>query len=219
MPFDIIDVPQRSEGWFRARAGRLTGSSAKDMLSKGKGKKESAGRRNLRTRLVAERLTGESHDEGYRGGYKSAPMRWGEEAESEAIGAYEAVYGALVRSVGFLSHTEVMAGCSPDGYVGNFEGLLEVKCPNTTTHLGYIRTGDIDAYIPQIKHNMWVGEFEWCDFISFDPRLPENMRLFVKRYERDKLDIVGYEISARAFLTEVEQELKALGEINACKQS
>ena len=211
MTFKIVDVQQRSTEWFLARAGRLTGSAAKDMLSKGKGKEESAGRRNLKARLIAERLTGDCLEEGYQ----SAPMRWGAGMEPEGIAAYEAVTGAMVGRVGFLAHTEVMAGCSPDGYVDGFKGIVELKCPNTSTHLGYIRTDGTSQYLPQIMHNMWIAEAEWCDFVSFDPRLPENMRLFVKRFHRDKLDIVGYEISARAFLTEVEHELKALESLNA----
>lgn len=211
MAFTIIDAPQRSPEWLQARSGRLTGSAAKDMLAKGRGREEAIGRRKLRFRLAAERFMGDSRESTY----SNEAMRWGQDVEPDAFAAYEAFTGNVVRRTGFLAHDEVMAGCSLDGDIDNFTGIIELKCPKSHTHLRYLRTGNISKYKPQIMHNLWISGAQWCDFASYDPRYPDHMRLFVKRILREELDIVGYEISARAFLTEVERELKALESYSA----
>ena len=201
--FTIVDAPQRSAEWFQARIGRLTGSCASDMLATIKSG-EAAARRDLRVRLVVERLTGRPQEDGY----VNAVMQRGIDCEPDAFAAYEAHSGNLVRSTGFLSHRELMAGCSLDGDVDDFTGIVEVKCPKSATHLAYLKAGTVPLnHLPQIQHNLWVTGAQWCDFVSFDDRFPEGMQLFVRRVPRVELDILAYEKVARAFLNDVDAEL------------
>jgi hypothetical protein len=215
MAFTIIDAEQRSAEWFAARLGRLTGSRAADMLATIKSG-EAAARRDLRVQLVCERLTGQAQEEPFI----NAAMQRGIECEPLAFAAYEAVTGALVQRSGFLSHTEHMAGCSLDGHVGDFEGLLEVKCPKSTTHLRYLRGGVVPSdYWPQIAHNMWVTGAQWADFVSFDDRFPPELQLFIVRVERKASDMEDYERKALAFLAEVNREAEALATIGRVGQA
>jgi predicted phage-related endonuclease len=204
--FTIIEAEQRSPGWFTARLGRLTGSRAKDMLATIQ-KGEAAARRDLRTQLVVERLTGQCQEDPY----VNAVMEWGIDHEADAFAAYEAQSGNLVRRTGFLTHTDLMVGCSLDGDVEDFAGVVEIKCPKSATHYGYLKAQSVPAnHLPQIHHNLWVTGASWCDFVSYDPRMPEGLRLFVRRVPRIDLDILAYEKCAQKFLTEVDEECAAL---------
>lgn len=207
MNFTVIDEPQRSEAWFKARAGRLTGSSAYDMLSTIKSG-ESAARRDLRMRLVCERLTGLPQEDGF----VNAAMQRGIDLEPKAFAAYEALTGNMAIRSGFISHNTLLAGCSLDGHVGEFEGLLECKCPKSATHLKYWRgKGEAPAeYLPQITHNLWITGAQWCDFLSFDDRFPEEMQTFLVRVRREDVDIAAYEAAALKFLVEVDTEVNAI---------
>lgn len=202
--FTICTAEQRSPDWFRARLGRLTGSCASDMLATVKtAGAEAAARRDLRMRLVLERLTGESQEDGY----VNATMQWGIDKEAEAFDAYEAYSGNLTRRTGFLTHRDLMVGCSLDGDVENFAGIVELKCPKSATHYGYLKAGSVPAsHLPQIQHNLWITGAQWCDFASYDPRFPEHLRLFVCRVPRVEIDILAYEKVALKFLAEVEAE-------------
>jgi hypothetical protein len=201
----ILDIPQRTPAWFAARLGRLTGSVAADMLATIKSG-EAAARRNLRTRLVVERLTGQPQDDGF----VTAAMQRGVETEPKAFAAYEAITGLMARPVGFIQHPTVLAGCSPDGLVGD-DGVLELKCPNTATHIGYLRSKGLPAdYVPQVTHNLWVTGAAYCDFVSFDDRLPAALQVFHVRVTAGELDIQAYEKKALAFLAEVDAEVAAL---------
>jgi hypothetical protein len=207
--FTIIEAEQRSTAWFAARAGRLTGSVAKDVLAKGKGKDEAVTRRDLRLRLVCERLTGQPQEDGFT----NAAMQRGTDLEPIARGAYEAATGLMVRETGFLAHAEIMAGCSLDGDVDNFTGIVELKCPKSATHLRYLRNGTLPSeHLAQILHNLWISGAQWADFASFDDRFPPPLQFFCVRVHRDDfkghLNLASYEIEARAFLTEVEREYK-----------
>jgi hypothetical protein len=208
--FSIVDVEQRSAEWFACRAGRLTASCAKHLLSKGKGSAESAGRRDLRARLVVERLTGKPEDDG--DGFTNAAMQWGVEHEAEAFAAYEALTGTLTSRVGFLAHHELMAGGSPDGVIGDFEGLLEIKCPKSATHLGYLRGSKAvpAEHQAQLIHMLWLTGCEYIDFLSFDPRFPPHLQTFLVRLTRSSVDVPAYELAARLFLTEVDTDVAAL---------
>ena len=189
------------------RAGRLTGSCAADMLATLKGKGEAAARRDLRLRLVCERLTGLPQENGYI----NAEMQRGIDLEDTAIAAYEAATGNLVRRTGFVQHEELLAGCSLDGDVDDCTGIVECKCPKSSTHLGYLRAGSAPTTdLPQMTHNLWVTGARWCDFVSFDDRLPPELALFVVRVERDEAAIASYELMLRAFLREVEDELASV---------
>lgn len=197
-------VVQRSDEWHRLRCGHLTGSAAEAAISKGRGGAESEKRIALFYRLLGERLTNEPEAGST---YVSDDMRRGIEKEPDAIARYEAVEGALVDvSVGFVSAEWIWAGYSPDGLVGD-SGVLECKCPKTSTHLGYLRDPSSLAkrYMPQILHGLWVTGREWCDITSFDDRLPEKLRSVTYRVGRE--GVGDYAAKAEAFLAEVELEL------------
>lgn len=190
-----------------ARAGRLTGSRAADMLATIKSG-EAAARRDYRMQLVCERLTGRPQEDGF----VNAAMQRGIDLEPKAFAAYEALTGSVVSRTGFLAHNTHMAGCSLDGHIDNFKGILELKVPKSATHLKYWRgKGEAPAeYLPQITHNLWITGAEWCDFLSFDDRYPEEMQTFLVRVRRDDVDIEGYEQAALKFLAEVETEVSAI---------
>lgn len=210
MNFTIVTAEQRSPEWFTARCGRLTGSRASDMLATIK-TGEAAARRDLRTQLVVERLTGQPQEDGFI----NAIMQRGIDLEPAAFDAYERERGLLVRRTGFLAHTDLLVGCSLDGDVENFKGIVELKCPKSATHLGYLKTKELPAnHRPQVLHNLWVTGAEWCDFVSYDDRFPEHLRLFITRIERNPIELVAYERTVLAFLADVErdyQEAMAMG--------
>lgn len=207
--FTICTAEQRSPAWFQARVGRLTGSRANDMLATIKSG-EAAARRDLRTQLVVERLTGQPQENSY----VNADMLWGIDHEADAFAAYEALSGNLVRRTGFLSHTDLLIGCSLDGDVEDFTGIVELKCPKSATHFGYLKAKELPAnHRPQILHNLWVSGAEWCDFVSYDPRFPEFMRMFVQRVPRVEFEIMAYAKCAEKFLAEVDAELAALAAV------
>lgn len=203
--FTIIDAPQRSEAWFQARLGRVTGSVADDMLAMGRKGAESVGRRDLRIRLALERLTGAPQDDVYT----NAAMQWGIDHEPAAFAAYQAVTGDFAERTGFLAHTELMAGCSLDGHIGDFDGLLEIKCPfKSAVHLENLRAGVVPPeYMPQITHSLWMTGAAWCDFLSFDPRFDADRQTMLVRVPRASVDLKAYELVLRNFLAEVEREL------------
>lgn len=210
MNFTILDAPQRSPEWFAARAGKLTGSKAwlvTDFLKSGK---ESAARRDYRMQLVCERLTGRPQEDG--DGFVNAAMQRGIELEPAAFAAYEALTGSMAVRTGFLSHTTHQAGCSLDGHVDNFTGILEIKCPKSATHLGYWRgKGEVPPdHLPQIIHNLWITGAQWCDFLSFDDRFEEQMQTFWYRVHAKDLDLAAYEAAALTFLAEVQVEVDAI---------
>jgi hypothetical protein len=205
MAFRIIDAPQRSLEWFKARAGKLTASCAKDMMATIKSG-EAAARRDLRTRLVVERLTGEPEERSF----VNDAMQWGVDHEADALAAYEALTGNLATGVGFLLHTDLQAGGSPDGVIGDFDGLIELKCPKSATHWGYLRAGTAPAeHMAQLTHMLWLTECPWIDFLSFDPRFPKDLQTFYLRVAREDVDLADYDKKVRAFLDEVQREVDA----------
>jgi hypothetical protein len=204
--FTICEAEQRSPEWFAARLGRLTGSRAADMLATIK-TGEAAARRDYRMQLVCERLTGQLQEDGY----VNAAIQRGIDCEPIARDLCERQTGCFIQSTGFLAHTEHMAGCSLDGHVGDFEGIVELKCPKSATHLRYLRDGSVPKeHLPQILHNLWISGAAWCDFVSFDDRFPPPLQLFRVRVERDEKEIAGYVSKALAFLEEVELETRAV---------
>ena len=202
MPIQIIDAPQRSDAWLRARVGLATASRA-DCVLAGSSTKTRIG---YRAELIAELLSGEPCESDF----SSADMRRGVDLEPDALRAYEVRTGDLVHLVGFIRRTDIAAGCSPDGLVGD-DGMVEAKCPKIHTHIGYLRAGELPAeYRPQVTHSLLVSERQWCDFVSYCPKLPGNLSLFVKRIMRADVDLKEYERKLRAFLAEVDNELAAL---------
>lgn len=205
-PFTIVDVEQRSPEWFSARAGRLTGTCAADMLATIKSG-EAASRRNLRTKLVLERITGRSQDKAFQ----SEAMKQGVEREPEARFLYEALTGQLVTETGFLSHETLMAGASLDGHIGDFDGICEIKCPMPATHFEYLRTNVIPYdYAKQVLHALWLTGAPWCDWVTFNPEFPDLLQLRMMRVTRDEAAIEEYDTKARAFLAEVNRETEAM---------
>jgi putative phage-type endonuclease len=211
MTFTIATPDQRTPAWYAARVGKLTASRAGDMLAQIK-TGEAAARRDLRMQLVCERLTNMSQDNGF----VNAEMQRGIDKEADARAAYEAQTGALVQPCGFLQHPELATGGSPDGEINAYTGLVEIKCPKSATHLAYLRSRVVPKeYLAQIQHQLWLTGARWCDFVSFDDRFPEPLRLVVVRVTRESVDLKAYELLVRLFLTEVDLEYAAVAELAA----
>jgi putative phage-type endonuclease len=207
--FDPRSVEQGSELWHKIRLGHVTASHMADVMSKGKGNAEAIGRYKYKVRLVAERIT----DEPASDSYSNEAMLWGVEQEQFACIAYEENQETFVTKTGFWLHPTIQwLGVSPDRLVGD-GGLIEVKCPNTTTHLNYLFDNEIPAnYYKQIQCQLWVTGRQWCDFVSFDPRLPKRNQLLVIRTQRDEKLIKQMEEEVVKFLSEVESLIIKLGE-------
>jgi hypothetical protein len=210
--FHVIDAEQRSPEWFAARLGRLTGSRAGDMLATIKSG-EAAARRDYRMQLVCERLTSTLQEDGF----VNAAIQRGIDCEPLARDLYERRTGRFIQTTGFLASTAHMAGCSLDGHVGDydghptFEGIVELKCPKSATHLRYLRSNVVPAeHLPQILHNLWITGAAWCDFVSFDDRFDPALSLWIMRVERNEQAIADYEAKALAFLAEVDIETQAI---------
>jgi predicted phage-related endonuclease len=215
MRFTVDTSEQKSAEWFKARSGRLTSSEADVIYMEGRKKgSESTTKRDLRIRLALERISGRSLD---GEGYESAAMKYGTEREADARLAYEAHTGVLLEQVGFLAHTELLIGCSPDGVLPDFSGGAELKCPKTATHLEYLRTPGVpDDYVAQLRHQLLVTGAEYWDFVSFDDRgLPESLQLCVRRLWAKDAELPAHELAVRNFMHEVERqqaEIEALAE-------
>lgn len=204
-PFIVHDVDQRSDEWRKLRAGRLCASVAGDMMATRKDKTEAAARRDLRAQLVCEILTGQPQEDAF----VSKDMQRGIETEPDAFAAYELETCSVVQKVGFITHRDLAAGCSPDGIVGDFEGGLELKCPRAANHLAYLRGRKLPSeYTYQIAHSLWLTGLPWWDFASYCSQFPEDLRLFRVRVMRADVDLQAYELVLRTFLTEVEQEVE-----------
>ena len=202
-------MDQGSKEWFEARLGRITASRIGDVMAKLKSGKPAATRSNYVAEKVAEILTGEVSES-----YTSPAMAWGTETEPQARLAYELFLGKDVKEVGFIPHPDIeQAGASPDGLVGD-EGLIEIKCPNTATHICTLRGGSIDRkYLLQMQWQMACTGRKWCDFVSYDPRLPDELSLFVVRVQRTDEVIKEIESEVREIIEEINgivKELKGL---------
>lgn len=204
----VVDVVQRTEAWRQARAGRLTASRAHCVVTRGRAGNESITRSRYRRQLVIERLTGVPQPDGF----VSPAMLRGRALETAARARYADRTGLAVQTSGFLLHDELEAGCSLDGYVGAFEGIVEVKCPNTLTHLRYLATRTVPtAYRDQIRHHLWITGAQWGDFVSFDDRMrPSTLQLHTVRLHREALDLAGYDVAARQFLDDVRRDVARL---------
>jgi putative phage-type endonuclease len=192
------DIIQGSDAWKQLRLGKVTASRVADVVAKTKSG-PSASRANYMAQLIAERLTGVVAES-----YTNAAMEHGTATEPEARAAYEFYEGVSVQQVAFVTHPSIAdAGCSPDGLVGD-QGLVEIKAPNTATHLETLRGQAVPAkYETQMQFQMACTGRAWCDFVSYDPRLPEHLRLFVVRVHRNEKRIAELEAEVSAFLCEV----------------
>jgi len=208
---DWITVGQNSVEWFEARLGKATASRFADCLGVTKTGKESAARKNYRSQLVIERMTGRVAES-----YTNGAMQWGTDTEPTARIAYSLHTGNTVETVGFMEHPELKAGASPDGLIDNGTGGIEIKCPNTATHIETLLSQKVpNQYKWQIYGQMWICNLKYVDFVSYDPRVPDNLQLFVQRVERDEKAIEMLEAGVRTFLQEVDEELAKLQTLNA----
>lgn len=191
-------IEQGSEEWFAQRLGKATASRIADIVAKTK-TGYSTSRENYCVELALERITGKRQEF-----YTNDAMKWGTETEPLARAAYEAHTCNIVDEVAMIDHPVIaMSGASPDGLIDN-DGLIEIKCPNSATHLKTMLSGKPDAkYITQMMWQMACTGRKWCDFASFDPRFPAHLQLFVKRIERDDALIAELETSVSDFLDEV----------------
>ena len=198
-------MEQGSDSWFQVRIGKVTASRVADVIAKTK-TGYSATRDNYMAQLVCERLTNQKGES-----FSNAAMQHGTDTEPLARAAYEAFQDILVDEVGFVPHPSIiMAGASPDGLVGD-DGLLEIKCPNTATHIETLLSQSVPGkYNTQMQFQMACTGRQWCDFVSFDNRLPNELQLFVKRVPRDNDFIKQMEDEVVKFLNELDIKIAQL---------
>jgi putative phage-type endonuclease len=201
----MLDIIQGSPEWHAIRCGKVTASRVADVIAKTK-TGWGASRANYMAELIAERLTGTVAN-----GYSNAAMQWGTDQEPEARRAYSFYADVDVQEIGFVPHPLIdYTGCSPDGLVGE-DGLVEIKCPSTATHIETLLDGTVPAkYVTQMQWQLACTVRDWCDFVSYDPRLPEDMRLFVRRVHRDDKMIEELRDAVIGFLVEVDAKVKSL---------
>lgn len=207
---------QRTHAWLMARLGHATGSRFKDVmarkkpteaqLKKGLPGDPAQARTDYLTELAVERITGEPTQH-----YVNSYMQWGTEQEPAARLRYIEKTGAEVEEVGFIRHAEIAAGVSPDGIV-LLDGAIEIKCPSSANHLATLREGMPAQHLPQVMGCMWITGAAWLDFISFDPRFPRGLDLYVQRVQRDDAYIKRLEDEVRLFLAELDEITASLKE-------
>jgi putative phage-type endonuclease len=196
---------QRTDDWYAARCGKATASRFKDVMARLKNGNPAADRQRYLTELVVERLTNQPVPS-----YENAAMRWGTEQEAAARAAYEQRTGVAVEETGFVTHDVLMAGCSPDGLV-DWDGLIEIKCPfNTGVHIDTLLNGMPAEHTAQVQGQMWITGRQWCDFVSYDPRMPAELQLHIQRITRDPAYVADLERQVTEFLNEVAQQVEAL---------
>ena len=204
----MSDIVQQSPEWFAQRCGKATASRISDIVAKTKSG-YSTSRANYMAQLVVERMTNQVAES-----YTNAAMEWGVTNEPFARAAYEAKTGVLVDEVGAIDHpTIAMSAASPDGLVSD-DGCLEIKCPNTATHIDTVLGGEIaKKYYDQMQWQMACTGRSWCDFVSYDPRMPEGLQLFVKRIPRDDKYLAELEGEVIQFLKEVDDKVNKLNDL------
>ena len=198
-------IEQGTEAWLQLRLGKVTASRVADIMAKTK-TGASASRINYLIELALQRVTGNIEPS-----YTNDAMAWGTATEPQARVAYEVKTGNFVDQIAFVEHPTIeWFGCSPDGLVGN-DGLIEIKCPNSATHWATIKDGKPpNKYVIQMQTQMACTNRQWCDFVSFDPRMPERSQLFICRVERDQTMIDEIEAEIKKFLSEVESEVNLM---------
>lgn len=194
---------QGSPEWFEEKRGNVGASNAYKVMAKGQGKT----RRSYMDELLAEKLGCVIE------GYKNPVILRGTETEPVARSQYEIERGVMVREVGFVMHPTIAGfGASPDGLVGD-DGLIEIKCPNTVTHLATLESGFIDGkYQWQMLAQMACTGRQWCDFMSYDDRMPDDLQSVIIRFERDQKKIAQMETEVSAFVAELNERFQAIKE-------
>lgn len=204
-------MEQRSAEWFAARCGKVTASKINDVMAKLKSGGEAAGRRNYRVQLAVERLTGQPAES-----YMNGAMQWGVDNEDSARESYSFLTGLDVGQVGFIDHpTVAMAGASPDGIIST-DGMCEIKCPNSANHVDWMLAGKVPPeHVNQMQFQMDCAGRSWNDFVSYDPRMPIDLQLFVVRLERDDQLILSIREEVQLLLEEVAEMVQKLEAIRA----
>jgi putative phage-type endonuclease len=210
----MTEIIQGSAEWLAIRLGKVTASRVADVVAKTK-TGWGASRANYQAQLIAERLTGAVAES-----FTNAAMAWGNEKEPDARRAYEWLKDCDVTEIGFVPHpTIAMTGASPDGLIGD-DGLSEIKCPQTATHIDTLLGQKVpEKYVTQMQWQMACTGRKWCDFVSFDPRLPEEMSLFVRRVERDDTRIAELEAMVSEFLAELDAKVAELRSLYALEEA
>ena len=204
---------QRTADWYAARIGKATASRFKDAIAVLKSGAPAQAQRDYATELVVERLTQQPAQR-----YVTAAMTWGTEQEPAARAAYERTTGIHVEETGFVAHDTLLAGCSPDGLI-DWDGLIEIKCPfNSAVHIETLLRGMPDEHTAQVQGQMWIAGRQWCDFVSFDPRMPVELQLHVQRIHRDEAFIADLERRVTSFLAEVGTQVEALRRLAESKK-
>ena len=200
-------MEQRSPEWFAARCGKVTASRIADLRAKTKSG-WGASRDKYMAQIVVERITGTVAPS-----FQNAAMQHGTDTEPQARAAYEFEQDAIVVEVGFVDHPFIpMAGASPDGLVGD-DGLLEIKCPESHTHLDTLLSEKIpEKYIQQMLWQMACTKKRFCDFVSFDPRMPPHLQFWCKRVDADPEAIAAIENDVVEFLEAVNEKVEKLNE-------
>lgn len=208
------DLIQGTEEWLAARVGKVTASRVADVVARTK-TGYGASRANYMAELVAERLTGQPAER-----FTNAAMAWGTEKEPDARAAYVFMRDADVAEVGFVAHPRIaMTGASPDGLVGG-DGMVEIKCPMTASHIETLIGQAVPGkYVTQMQWQMACAGRAWCDFVSFDPRMPAEMQLFVHRVHRDETMIAELEREVAAFLAELDAKVAQLTALYGAREA
>jgi len=202
---DRIAVEQGTPEWHQLRLGKVTASRVADILARTK-TGPSASRQNYLIELALQRTTGIIQES-----YSNAAMEWGTQTEPQARVAYEVNTNNFVDQVAFVDHPSIAwFGCSPDGLVSD-RGLVEIKCPNSTTHWEYFKFNrPPQKYVIQMQAQMACTGRQWCDFVSFDPRMPDRSQLLIVRVDRDEAFIAEMEAEIKKFLDEVQTEVNLM---------
>jgi putative phage-type endonuclease len=202
-----ITDEQRTAEWFQARVGKATASRFKDVMAKLKNGSPAAARINYLVDIATERLTKSATPH-----YTNSAMQWGVTHEAGARILYEQRRQLQVEETGFIHHAELDAGASPDGLV-DWDGLIEIKCPyNSSVHVMTWMDGMPEDHIAQVQGQLWITGRQWCDYVSFDPRMPDRLQLYVERIERNDSFIAGLETEIRKFLIDVDSMVAKLME-------
>ena len=202
---DRVTVEQGTPEWHQMRLGKVTASRVADILAKTK-TGPSASRQNYLIELALQRTTGIIQES-----YSNSAMEWGTQNEPQARVAYEVRTSNFVDRVAFIEHPNIKwFGCSPDGLVSD-RGLIEIKCPNSATHWEYFKANKPpQKYVIQMQAQMACTGRDWCDFVSFDPRMPDRSQLLIVRVDRDNAFIEEMEAEIKQFLSEVEVEVNLM---------
>jgi putative phage-type endonuclease len=209
MTTDTTTLEQRTDEWLRARVGKVTASQFKHVLAKTQKGLPTAARTTYLWQQVIERLTGQPAPVA-----RTMAMQWGTDQEPAALQAYAEAHVLHVEAVGFVQHPTLAVGCSPDGLVTEdmaATGLVEIKCPfNSANHLETWLSGMPEEHTAQVQGQMWLTDRQWCDFVSFDPRMPDDLQLYVQRVQRNPEFIATLEREIITFLSEVDAIVQKL---------